>query len=270
MQDMGGRTGLEGEGLSLTQRTLYGLGVVVLRYVWSRTDELAANQHWGDSPHRSWQRVLWRSMRWAENAFKVASLLNFLLFLRFGRYRQAASPFELRMCMKTSSNRHFCIGHAHAIMLAWYVLLLLCWPLYLVRASVRGSHGNAKWMPMLHRSVLERLLGARLVYSRASMARALSFEYLNRQLVWHELSELLLFMLPLINVARVKSFVMSHLPRMSGPSPLSLSSGKRPLASLLPSTCFCSAGTVSMHDALCSYMPAADWLHTALCEPCRG
>lgn len=55
------------------------------------------------------------------------------------------------------------------------------------------------------------------MYSRASMARALSFEYLNRQLVWHELSELLLFVLPLINVARVKSFVMSHLPRISGP-----------------------------------------------------
>ena len=46
------------------------------------------------------------------------------------------------------------------------------------------------------------------------MARALSFEYLNRQLVWHELSELLLFLLPLLNVARLKSMVLSYLPRM--------------------------------------------------------
>lgn len=78
---------MEGEGLTFAQRGLYGLGVVVLRYLWSRTDQLAANQHWGDSPRRSWPRMLWQSMRWAETAFKVASVLNFLLFLRFGRYR---------------------------------------------------------------------------------------------------------------------------------------------------------------------------------------
>ena len=58
------------------------------------------------------------------------------------------------------------------------------------------------------------MLGARLVYAKGSMARALSFEYLNRQLVWHELSELLLFLLPLLNVARLKSMVLSYLPRI--------------------------------------------------------
>ena len=68
---------------------------------------------------------------------------------------------------------------------------------------------------MLRRSVLERLLRARLVYARAAMARALSFEYLNRQLVWHELSELLLFLLPLVNVGRLKAAVMARLPRLS-------------------------------------------------------
>ena len=67
------------------------------------------------------------------------------------------------------------------------------------------------------RSVLERALGARLVYERGSMARALSFEYLNRQLVWHELSELLLFVLPLLNVQRIKAFVMARLPRIAAP-----------------------------------------------------
>lgn len=66
----------------------------------------------------------------------------------------------------------------------------------------------------IFRSLLERLLGARLVYTKGSMARALSFEYLNRQLVWHELSELLLFLLPLLNVARLKSMVLSYLPRI--------------------------------------------------------
>ena len=59
---------------------------------------------------------------------------------------------------------------------------------------------------------MERALRARLVYQHASMARAISFEYLNRQLVWHELSELLLFVLPLIDVARIKRLVLDRLP----------------------------------------------------------
>ena len=85
---------------------------------------------------------------------------------------------------------------------------------------VCSGHENST---CLNRSVLERLLGARLVYERGSMARALSFEYLNRQLVWHELSELLLFLLPLLNVARIKAFVMARLPRIAPPPSSSLS-----------------------------------------------
>jgi peroxin-2 len=39
-----------------------------------------------------------------------------------------------------------------------------------------------------YRSLLERLLRARLVYKEPNMSRVISFEYLNRQLVWQELS----------------------------------------------------------------------------------
>lgn len=39
-----------------------------------------------------------------------------------------------------------------------------------------------------YRNLLERLLGARLVYKEPNMSRVISFEYLNRQLVWQELS----------------------------------------------------------------------------------
>lgn len=69
----------------------------------------------------------------------------------------------------------------------------------------------------LCRSVVERLVQARLVYQRPSMARAISFEYLNRQLVWHELSELLLFMLPLVNLTKIRRLLTAWLPRMKGP-----------------------------------------------------
>ena len=62
---------------------------------------------------------------------------------------------------------------------------------------------------------MERLLQSRLVYKRASMPKALNFEYLNRELVWHEVSELLLFLLPLINVTRIKAFLTKAMPRMT-------------------------------------------------------
>lgn len=62
--------------------------------------------------------------------------------------------------------------------------------------------------------MLERALGARLVYERTSVARAINYEYLNRQLVWSELSEVLLFLLPLVNAAAVKRALRSVLPRL--------------------------------------------------------
>ena len=80
---------------------------------------------------------------------------------------------------------------------------------------------------------MERILGARLVYAKGSMARALSFEYLNRQLVWHELSELLLFLLPLLNVARLKSMVRSYLPQMIPSLETSAAEGE-PLKTFFP------------------------------------
>ncbi len=42
----------------------------------------------------------------------------------------------------------------------------------------------------------------------------ISFEYLNRQLVWQELSDFLLFVLPLVNVARVKRAMLRAFPRL--------------------------------------------------------
>ena len=49
-----------------------------------------------------------------------------------------------------------------------------------------------------YRSVAERMLGAELSHSRDDMSRILSLDFLNRQLVWRELSDLLLFVLPLL------------------------------------------------------------------------
>ena len=93
---------------------------------------------------------------------------------------------------------------------------------------------------MLRRSLLERVLRMRLVYRQPAMARALSFEYLNRQLVWHELSELLLFLLPLVNVGAVKRFVRKRLAAPEAAEPAGALSTRR--LHLLRSAMYVSAG----------------------------
>ena len=88
----GGRSGVEGPGLSAVQRVLYCLGAVALRYGWARLGHHAAAQHWGDASSLGvggWRRQAWGLMRQAESAFRLASLANLLAFLRSGRYRQA-------------------------------------------------------------------------------------------------------------------------------------------------------------------------------------
>lgn len=55
------------------------------------------------------------------------------------------------------------------------------------------------------------------MYSQPVMTRITSFEYLNRQLVWQEVSELLLFVLPLLDVARTRGALSRLLPRLPDP-----------------------------------------------------
>ncbi|XP_058180440.1 peroxisome biogenesis protein 2 [Rhododendron vialii] len=58
-----------------------------------------------------------------------------------------------------------------------------------------------------YRNLIERALKARLVYGSPHMNRSVSFEYMNRQLVWNEFSEMLLLLLPLLNSSSVKNFL---------------------------------------------------------------
>ncbi|CAL5398031.1 unnamed protein product [Camellia sinensis] len=58
-----------------------------------------------------------------------------------------------------------------------------------------------------YRNLIERVLQARLVYGSPNMNRAVSIEYMNRQLVWNEFSEMLLLLLPLVNSSSIKKFL---------------------------------------------------------------
>ncbi|CEP09727.1 hypothetical protein [Parasitella parasitica] len=62
-----------------------------------------------------------------------------------------------------------------------------------------------------YRTLVDRVLAMRLVYSKKSMNRQVSFEFLNRQMVWHAFTEFLLFLVPLINVEKLKMKLMRML-----------------------------------------------------------
>jgi peroxin-2 len=53
-----------------------------------------------------------------------------------------------------------------------------------------------------YRTLTDRLLRLRLVSPVNQVSREVSFEYLNRQLVWHAFTEFLLFLLPLVGISR--------------------------------------------------------------------
>ncbi|QDS70338.1 hypothetical protein FKW77_008761 [Venturia effusa] len=58
-----------------------------------------------------------------------------------------------------------------------------------------------------YRTLLDRILRLRLVPGSAHTSREVSFEYLNRQLVWHAFTEFLLFLLPLVGISRWRRII---------------------------------------------------------------
>ncbi|KAK6127961.1 hypothetical protein DH2020_038299 [Rehmannia glutinosa] len=118
------RTGLEGPGLTVSQKIWYCIATVGGQYIWNRLQSFSAFRRWGDTEQRSLARRSWFFLQRIEGFYKAASFGNLLMFLLTGRYR----------------------------------------------------------------SLIERALKARLVYGSPNMNRAVSFEYMNRQLVWNEFS----------------------------------------------------------------------------------
>ncbi|KAF2151687.1 hypothetical protein K461DRAFT_328201 [Myriangium duriaei CBS 260.36] len=85
------------------------------------------------------------------------------------------------------------------------------WTQRLGRASkwLSSTHDVAAFVGFLvflyngrYRTLVDRALRMRLVPTTAQTTREVSFEYLNRQLVWHAFTEFLLFILPLVGISR--------------------------------------------------------------------
>lgn len=75
--------------------------------------------------------------------------------------------------------------------------------------SISTLHSTAAFASFLvfllngrYRTILDRILRLRLATPTSQVSREVSFEYLNRQLVWHAFTEFLLFVLPLVGISR--------------------------------------------------------------------
>lgn len=79
---------------------------------------------------------------------------------------------------------------------------------------ISTSHSIAAFVSFLvflvngrYRTLVDRVLRIRLTPPSAQASREVSFEYLNRQLVWHAFTEFLLFLLPLVGIGRWRRWV---------------------------------------------------------------
>ncbi|XP_056289906.1 peroxisome biogenesis factor 2 isoform X1 [Pseudoliparis swirei] len=60
-----------------------------------------------------------------------------------------------------------------------------------------------------HPVLTERVVGARAVFSKPNVVRDVTYQYMNRELLWHGFAEFLIFLLPLINTRKLKATVLS-------------------------------------------------------------
>ncbi|MCD7471072.1 hypothetical protein HAX54_011352 [Datura stramonium] len=79
------RTGLEGPGLTVSQKIWYCVATVGGQYMWARLQSFSAFWRWGDSEQRSLACRAWLLIQHMEGICKAASFSNLLLFLYTGR-----------------------------------------------------------------------------------------------------------------------------------------------------------------------------------------
>ncbi|XP_029955827.1 peroxisome biogenesis factor 2 [Salarias fasciatus] len=60
-----------------------------------------------------------------------------------------------------------------------------------------------------HPVLAERITGAQAVFSKPNVVRDVTYQYMNREMLWHGFAEFLIFLLPLINTRKLKATVSS-------------------------------------------------------------
>ncbi|KAI1786494.1 peroxisomal biogenesis factor 2 [Ganoderma leucocontextum] len=95
------------------------------------------------------------------------------------------------------------------------------WELLVRLESLHGLIALVNFIVFLgngrYRTVVDRLFGLRLTSARRHFQREISYEFMNRQMVWHAFTEFLLFLLPLINTRAIRRQISSLASRMTVP-----------------------------------------------------
>ncbi|XP_061522518.1 peroxisome biogenesis factor 2 isoform X2 [Phycodurus eques] len=60
-----------------------------------------------------------------------------------------------------------------------------------------------------HPVLAERIIRAQAVFSKPNVTRDITYQYMNRELLWHGFAEFLIFLLPLINTKKLKATIYS-------------------------------------------------------------
>ncbi|KAJ7068411.1 Pex12 amino terminal region-domain-containing protein [Mycena amicta] len=148
--------------------------------------------------------------------------------------------------------------------------------------SVESTHALAALLSFIaflwdgrFRTLTDRLLKMRLAPSRRLIKRDVSYEFMNRQMVWHAFTEFLLFLLPLISarsvrrrLGRVKSAFMSTFPRAHGDAKSQVTRGK--YWSLPHNQCAICAENASFNLNLAEPTNALTSLTTSINPPEEG
>ncbi|KAI0375698.1 peroxisomal biogenesis factor 2 [Pilatotrama ljubarskyi] len=93
------------------------------------------------------------------------------------------------------------------------------WELLTRVESIHGLAGLLNFVFFLwngrYRTLADRLLRLRLVSARHHFQREVSYEFMNRQMVWHAFTEFLLFLLPLVNTRALRRQIQSAASRLT-------------------------------------------------------
>lgn len=174
------------------------------------------------------QLLLWRFTLYSRSATVGQSLLSLRYhnnLSSFARYRTLTRRQKLGMALLTAG-AHWLHERSHSLLLCLGLTaggplpegdsgLLkqgLCNCLKLV-SSIAQLASLVNFLVFLkkgqHPVLAERFVGARAVFSKPNVVRDVTYQYMNRELLWHGFSEFLIFLLPLINTRKLKSTVSS-------------------------------------------------------------
>ncbi|NXG41236.1 PEX2 factor, partial [Psilopogon haemacephalus] len=110
-------------------------------------------------------------------------------------------------------------------------------------------------------TLTERVLGIRAVFGRPQGIRQLGFDYMNRELLWHGFAEFLIYLLPFINLQKIKLKIFSWCLPVTG-----LPSSEQAAAAQLKECSLCGEWpslphTIGCSHVFCYYCIKSNYLH---------